>query len=131
MNWYIFCCVSLVALFCIVHGEFLKQFNVMKDLGLDVEIDGTPLHAASTAFTFLASINLIVFFIFFGIDRGWILALATLFGGIFAASLYWFVLVKTNMHLQILSSLHKSSWLGLPALSIGIWLLFYDINPLK
>lgn len=130
MNWYLFTSIALIVFLCGIHARFAQMFKEMGDAGLDVGAVSSPILRASGALMPLVNLNLLVFLILFGINRGWGMALLTVLGGAAAAYAYSFVLIKTGFYNEQISTWHKASWLALPILSVGIWLILYGILPL-
>lgn len=129
MNWYLFVSIALIAFLCGVHAKFAQMWNEMADQGLDVGAASTLLRASAILMP-IVNLNLLAFLIFFGIERGWGLALLTVLGAWAASISLSFILIKTGFYWSQVTTSHRASWTTLPALSIAIWLILYGVIPL-
>ncbi|MCP5479772.1 MAG: hypothetical protein H7A20_13470 [Rhodanobacteraceae bacterium] len=122
MNWQLFGVAVGIWILFGVHFIFAARIGRMAEAGL-VE-DGGPVLMASKILCQLALLNLIVFAVVYGIYVSWWQAAAILFGGYVASALY-VLLTRGSVYDSLLNPTHKLGWVGLPALSIALWVLAF------
>lgn len=130
MNWYLFGSITLIVFQCTVHAAFERFFKELSDTGVDIDVQSNPMFLLSRVLMLLVNLNFVVFLLVFGFKEGWGIALITVFGGAATAYTWYYFLARSDSYYRELSSWHKLSWVALPTLSVGVWLILYRVLPI-
>lgn len=113
MDWTLFYMSSALWIFFTEHFLWQKRFEAMAEHGMQVP---AIISSVSKALTMITMLNLVVFLFVYGFKVSWLWSLAIVIGGYVAALAYVFLTRRVPGTL-----VHKVGWIGMPVLSIAIW----------
>lgn len=117
MDWLLFLIASAVWVFFTEHHVWTLRFKQMSEHGLQVP---AAVPNASNLLGNLSALNLVAFFIVYGLRVSWLWGAVIVFGS-YALGLAYLLISARHYG----TFLHKLGWAAMPVLSIGIWLVAF------
>lgn len=114
VNWSLFWISSALWIFFFEHFVWLKRFELMAQNGMVVP---AVFRGSSKALAMITFFNLLTFLFLYGFKVSWIWSPTIVIGGYVTAITYTFATRSIPGNL-----IYKIGWLGMPTLSIYIWL---------
>lgn len=124
MHWDLVAISFGVWVFFGAHFIFAGRITQMTEAGLLAPGAADTMLGLSKALCSLALLNLLVFFFVFGWKVSWLWAALVVFGG-YAASALYVLLTRGSVYDSFLNPTHKMGWVGLPVLSLAVWLVAF------
>ena len=119
MDWSVFVSALVVWIFFGSHYDFSQKAEQLAGQGFAIVPAG--FLGASKTICVLAILNLLTFFVVYGVKVSWVYSGIAVFGSYIASLIYaWLTSAAQSSTLA-----HKVGWIAIPLFSVCIWLLAF------